>query len=101
MAEMRASGKDKAPYDVLMFNEIWSAQMRREGYMLPLTPAMIPNLDNAMMQVKDPTTATFWALSASSSPPGWGTAPIFCPILQNPGKICGTPNTRGRSVCTP
>ena len=29
MAEMRASGKDKAPYDVLMFNEIWSAQMRR------------------------------------------------------------------------
>ena len=83
MAEMRASGKDKAPYDVLMFNEIWSAQMRREGYMLPLTPAMIPNLDNAMMQVKDPTNGDVLGVIGVIQPAGLG---YRTDLLPNPPK---------------
>ena len=47
LAEIRASGKDRAPYDVVMFNDIWSAQLRKEDYFAELDPKKIPNLANA------------------------------------------------------
>ena len=53
LAEMRASGKDKAPYDVVMMNEIWANQMRLEGYFAPLDESKIPHMKDAFVVFKD------------------------------------------------
>src|SRR5699024_2854144 len=58
-------------------------QMRRKGYMLPLTPAMIPNLDNAMMQVKDPTNGDVLGVIGVIQPAGLG---YRTDLLPNPPK---------------
>lgn len=53
LAEMRAGGVDNPPYDVLMLNEIWATQLRREGYFTNIPKDKVPNLDNALMKTTD------------------------------------------------
>ncbi|MBW2305715.1 MAG: extracellular solute-binding protein [Deltaproteobacteria bacterium] len=43
-AKLRASGVDNPPYDVVMTNEIWAVQERREGFFTPLPIEKVPNL---------------------------------------------------------
>lgn len=57
LAEMRASGKDNAPYDVVMMNEIWANQMRLEGYFAPLDEGKIPYMKDAFVVFKDKSGA--------------------------------------------
>ncbi len=58
LAEMRASGKDKAPYDVVMMNEIWANQMRLEGYFDPFDETKLPHLKDALITFKDKNDKT-------------------------------------------
>lgn len=53
MAELRAGGVNNPPYDVVMTNEIWASQERREGYFVELPTDKIPNLDNALIRNKN------------------------------------------------
>jgi putative spermidine/putrescine transport system substrate-binding protein len=43
-AKLRAAGIDNPPYDVVMTNEIWAVQERREGFFTPLSVDRVPNL---------------------------------------------------------
>jgi len=53
LSEMRAGGVDNPPYDVLMSNEIWATQLRREGYFTNIPKDKVPNLDNALIKMTD------------------------------------------------
>ncbi|MBI4279357.1 MAG: extracellular solute-binding protein [Armatimonadetes bacterium] len=44
LANMLAAGVDRAPYDVVITNEIWASEERRKGFFATLLPDKVPNL---------------------------------------------------------
>jgi putative spermidine/putrescine transport system substrate-binding protein len=55
VAKLKAAGKDNAPYDVVITNEVWAAPLRAEGYYAKLTA--VPNLKDVApnLRIKDDT----------------------------------------------
>lgn len=53
-ANMYSASPDRSPYDVVITNEIWSADHRRKGYYAPLPPAKVPNLKDTYPLVRRP-----------------------------------------------
>lgn len=55
-ARMRAAGKTNSPYDVFVTNETYLAQLRLEGFFVPLPADKVPNIEfvpKALRQPKD------------------------------------------------
>ena len=50
VAKLKAAGKDNAPFDVIITNEVWAAPLRAEGYYTTL-PA-VPNLKDVAPNLK-------------------------------------------------
>jgi putative spermidine/putrescine transport system substrate-binding protein len=53
-AKMRAAGPDNPPYDVFVTNETYIAQLRQEGFFIPLPKDKIPNLANVVPALRMP-----------------------------------------------
>jgi putative spermidine/putrescine transport system substrate-binding protein len=53
IAKMKTAGVDNPPYDVLMLNEIWASQLRREGFFVELPVDKVPNLKNVIVRNKN------------------------------------------------
>ncbi len=55
VAKLKAAGRDNAPYDVVITNEVWAAPLRAEGYYTKL--AGVPNLKDVApnLRIKDDT----------------------------------------------
>jgi putative spermidine/putrescine transport system substrate-binding protein len=53
-ASMRAAGKDNPPYDVLVANETFVAQLRAEGFFAPLPADKVPNLKSVSKALRQP-----------------------------------------------
>ncbi|MBI4279362.1 MAG: ABC transporter substrate-binding protein [Armatimonadetes bacterium] len=60
-ANMYAAGMDKAPYDIVITNEIWAAEHRRKGFYAPFPPDKVPNLKDVhpLAKMKDNTGVLF------------------------------------------
>ena len=53
-ASMRAAGKDNPPYDVVVANETFIAQLRAEGFFVPLPLDKVPNLKFVPKALRQP-----------------------------------------------
>ena len=54
LANLRASGVDNPPYDVMMTNEIWANIERSEGFFAPLPEDKVPNLKDVYAHLRNP-----------------------------------------------
>jgi putative spermidine/putrescine transport system substrate-binding protein len=52
VAKLKAAGKDNAPYDVIITNEVWAAPLRAEGYYTKLPADKVPNLKDVASNLK-------------------------------------------------
>ncbi len=53
-AKSRAAGKGDAPYDVVVMNETFAAQLRAEGFFVPLTMDKVPNIKDVPQALRLP-----------------------------------------------
>lgn len=53
-ASMQAAGKDHPPYDIFVTNETYLAQLRAEGFFVPLPPDKVPNLKVVPKALRQP-----------------------------------------------
>jgi putative spermidine/putrescine transport system substrate-binding protein len=54
LANLRASGVESPPYDVMMTNEIWANIERNEGFFVPLPQDKVPNLKDVYPHLRNP-----------------------------------------------
>jgi len=53
-AKMRAAGKNNPPYDIFVTNETYLAQLRAEGFFVPLPLDKVPNLKYVPKALRQP-----------------------------------------------
>ncbi len=82
MAQLRAAGVENPPYDIAMFNEIFAAQLRREGYFIDIPADKVPNLketydiarnpgDNGVLAMMQPIGLAYRKDKVPNPPKSW------------------------------
>lgn len=82
MAQMRGAGVDKAPYDIVLTNEIFASQERSDGFFTELPADKVPNLkevydiarnksDNGVLTVIQPIGLGYRTDKVKNPPKSW------------------------------
>ena len=98
-ANLRAAGKDKPPYSMVMMNEVFASRLRKEGYLREARPLAAAQLQRPVPDRQDRRRLgrdRHDLADRHRLPHRPGARP-----RRNPGRICGpTRSSRARSAST-